>query len=337
MTASNSAAEAILGAPSAEIVGDLLWNVLPQIRGTEFERRCRLVIEKRTREEFEIYSALRPGRHHEVRAFPFGADVGVAFRDITDRERDTQALRDRELELARVQRIGGVGGLDVDVSNGFRSHRSPEYLHLHGLPPSAVDDTHEQWVARVHPEDRERVEKYFLAAVAGSDKDYKAEYRIVRPSDGQTRWIRAVAEIERDSQGRALKLIGAHLDITDQKNAEATVQESEGRLRAITDALPFLISYLDNDQIFRFINKPYESWFERPLSEIVGRHVRDVMGPAMYEARRPFIERALAGESLSYEADFPRSEGTVQTEIVHVPHRDQGGTQSWAFTPSLWT
>jgi len=217
LTASNSAAEAILGAPSAEIVGDLLWNVLPQIRGTEFERICRIVIEKHTREEFDIDSALRPGRHHEVRAFPFGPDVGVAFRDITDRERDTQALRDRELELARVQRIGGVGGLDVDLSNGFRSQRSPEYLHLHGLPPSAVDDTHEHWVARVHPEDRERVEKYFLAAVAGSDREYKAEYRIVRPSDGQTRWIRAVAEIERDSQGRALKLIGAHLDITDQK------------------------------------------------------------------------------------------------------------------------
>ena len=325
LTASNSAAEAILGAPSAEIVGDLLWSVLPRIRGTEFERRCRLVMEGRTREQFEIHSALRPHRYHEVRAFPFGADVGVAFRDITDRERDTQALRDRQLELVRVQRIGGVGGLDVDLANGFRSQRSPEYLHLHGLPPNTVDDSHEQWVARVHPEDRERVQKYFLAEVAGSAKDYKAEYRIVRPSDGQTRWICAVAEIERDSQGRALKLIGAHLDITDQKKAEATVQESEGRLRAIADALPFLISYLDKEQIFRFINKPYASWFERPLSQIIGRDVRDVMGPAMYEVRRPYIERALAGESLSYEADFPRSDGAVQTEIVHIPHRDQAG------------
>jgi PAS domain S-box-containing protein len=332
LTASNSAAEAIFGAPSAEIVGKLLWNVLPQIRGTEFERICRVVIERHTREEFEIHSALQPHRYHEVRAFPFGADVGVAFRDITDRERDTQALRDRQLELVRVQRIGGVGGLDVDLANGFRSQRSPEYLHLHGLPPNTVDDSHEQWVARVHPEDRARVETYFLAAVAGSDKEYKAEYRIVRPSDGQTRWIRAVAEIERDSQGRALKLVGAHLDITDQKNAEATVQESEGRLRAITDAIPFLISYLDNDQIFRFINKPYESWFERPLSEILGRHVRDVMGPAMYEARRPFIERALAGENVSYEADFPRSGGTAQTEIVHVPHRDRAGRTLGLYT-----
>jgi PAS domain S-box-containing protein len=324
-TAFNTAAEKVFGAPAAELVGKSLWELAPEIRGTEFERRCRVVIEKRTREEFQLHSALSPGRTHEVRVFPFGADVGVSFRDITDRGRDTRALRERELELARVQRIGGVGGLEVDVSNGFRSQRSPEYLHVHGLPPSAVNETHQDWVARVHPEDRERVEKFFLASLAGPERDYKAEYRIVRPSDGQTRWIRAVAEIERDNQGRALKLVGAHLDITDQKNAEATVQESEGRLRAITDALPFLISYLDSDQAFRFINKPYETWFERPLSEIIGRNVRDVMGPAMYEARRPFIERALAGESVSYEADFPRSMGTVQTEIVHVPHRDNAG------------
>jgi PAS domain S-box-containing protein len=324
-TAFNTAAEGVFGATGAELVGKSLWDLLPQIRGTEFERRCRFVIEKRTREEFEIDSALTPGRTHDVRAFPFGADVGVAFRDITDRGRDTRALRERELELARVQRIGGVGGLEVDLSRGFRSQRSPEYLYLHGLPPSAVNDTHQDWVARVHPEDRERVERYFLAAVAGSGKDYKAEYRIIRPIDGQTRWIRAVAEIERDGQGRALKLVGAHLDITDQKRAETTVQESEGRLRAIADALPFLISYLDTDQIFRFINKPYESWFERPLSEIINRNVKDVMGPAMYEARRPFIERGLAGESLSYEADFPRSGGTARTEIVHIPHRDQAG------------
>ena len=252
---------------------------LSQDQGTEFDRRYRRVMEERTREEFESYSALRPDRYHEVRAFPFGDGVGVAFRDITDRQRDSQALRDRELELARVQRIGGVGGLEVDLANGFRSRRSPEYLHLHGLPASSVNETHEQWVERIHPEDRERVEKHFLAAIAGSDRDYKAEYRIVRPSDGEIRWIRAVAEIERDIKGRPLRLVGAHLDITDRKHAEEAMQESEGRLRAIADALPFLISYLDSNQIFRFINKPYEAWFERPLAEIIGRNVEGRYGP----------------------------------------------------------
>jgi PAS domain S-box-containing protein len=331
-TALNSAAEAIFGAARAEILGRSLWDAWPLIKGTEFDRRCRRVMQERSREEFESHSALRPDLYYEVRVFPFGDGVGVAFRDITDRQRDIQALRGRELELARVQRIGGVGGLEVDLANGFRSPRSPEYLHLHGLPADFVNDTHEQWVARVHPEDRERVEKYFLATLGGSDRDYKAEYRIIRPSDGEVRWIRAVAEIERDIQGRALKLVGVHLDITDWKHAKEAMQESEERLRAIADALPFLISYLDRNQIFRFINKPYESWFERPLREIIGHKVSDVMGPAMYEARRPFIERALAGESLSYEADFLRSGGTVQTEILHVPHQDPMGRTLGLYT-----
>jgi PAS domain S-box-containing protein len=332
LTTFNRRAEAIFDVLRADVVGRLLWDAWPQLKGTEFHQRLRRVMDERTTEDFESYSELRPDRYHEVRAFPFGDGVGVAFRDITDRQRDTQALRGRELELARVQRIGGVGGLEVDLSHGFRSHRSPEYLHLHGLPPSAVNETHEQWVARVHPEDRERVERYFLSTIAGSVRDYKAEYRIIRPSDGQVRWIRAIAEIERDINGRALKLVGAHLDITDQKHADEAIQESEGRLRAIADALPFLISYLDSTQIFRFINKPYEAWFERPLSEIVGHSVSDVMDPAMYEARRPFIERALAGESLSYGADFPRSGGTVHTEIIHVPHQDPMGRTLGLYT-----
>ena len=49
------------------------------------------------------------------------------------------------------------------------------------------------------------------------------------------------------------------------------------------------------------------------------------MGPAMYEARRPYLERALAGENVSYEADFVRSTGAAATQVVHVPHRDASG------------
>lgn len=130
-------------------------------------------------------------------------------------------LRAREAELARVQRIGQIGGLEVDLSgDGFRNTRSPEYLAVHGLPPEAAHETHEAWVARIHPEDRERIVSHFLATVAGEATDYEAEYRIIRPSDGKTRWILAKAEIVRDAQGKPLRLVGAHIDITARRNAE---------------------------------------------------------------------------------------------------------------------
>lgn len=131
-------------------------------------------------------------------------------------------LAKREIELEQVQEIAGVGGLEFDLRDGIRNRRSSQYLRIHGLSPDALHETHEDWVQRIHPDDREEVERYFLDAVRGDARDYRAEYRIIRPNDGETRWIAAVARIERDETGRALRLIGAHRDITQRKaNEEA--------------------------------------------------------------------------------------------------------------------
>lgn len=132
-----------------------------------------------------------------------------------------RSLRAREAEFARIQRIGQIGGLEVDLrGNRFKNVRSPEYLAVHGLPPDATHESHEAWVARIHPEDRERVLSHFLTTVNGPATEYEVEYRIIRPSDGQTRWILAKAEITRDELGAALRLIGAHIDITARRRAE---------------------------------------------------------------------------------------------------------------------
>ena len=131
--------------------------------------------------------------------------VLVVCRDVTRRR--AAVLREREAELARVQQIGRIGGLEVDLRTGFHNRRSPEYLLIHGLPPEAVDESHEDWVRRIHPEDREATEKKFRDAVAGGVRDYTAQYRIIRPSDGETRWISVRSTIERDRTDRGHPLV----------------------------------------------------------------------------------------------------------------------------------
>src|ERR1700704_6657972 len=163
--------------------------------------------------------------------------VLVVCRDVTKDYLAHAALREREAELARVQQLGRIGGLEVDLATGFRNRRSPEYLQIHGLPPDAANESHEDWVQRIHPEDREATEKKFRDAVAGDVGEYSAQYRIIRPSDGETRWISVNSTVERNAQGRAIRLVGAHTDVTEQVVADLALRQSEERFRKLADQL----------------------------------------------------------------------------------------------------
>ncbi|MGX1323511.1 PAS domain S-box-containing protein [Bradyrhizobium sp. USDA 377] len=197
------------------------------------------------------------------------------------RERDNayRALQEREAELARIQRIGKVGGVEVDFRDGFKNRRSPEYLMIHGLPPEAADETHEDWVNRIHPDDRDAAVKHFFEALSGTSEDYTAEYRIIRPSDGETRWIRVVAKFERDKDGRAIRLVGAHIDITDQMLARETLRESEERFRLIADSAPVPIWVTKLDRKRSFANQAYVDFVGLPYDQAIDFDWRKVLHP----------------------------------------------------------
>ncbi|THD70327.1 MAG: PAS domain S-box protein [Bradyrhizobium sp.] len=163
--------------------------------------------------------------------------VLVVCRDVTRDYLAGVALREREAELARVQQIGMIGGLEVDLRTGFRNRRSPEYLQIHGLPPDAANESHDDWVRRIHPADREATEKKFRDAIASKARDYTVQYRIIRPSDGELRWISVRSTIERDQNGRAIRLVGAHTDVTEQVMADQALRQSEERFRTLADQL----------------------------------------------------------------------------------------------------
>jgi PAS domain S-box-containing protein len=156
---------------------------------------------------------------------------------VAEFERLRCAVADAEAALRRVQRIGRVGGFDIDLRTGV-NRRYAEYMLVQGRELAPAQERHEDWVRRLHPEDRERAERHFLEAIAdgASDTDYEQEYRIVTP-DGEVRWIYARAEIERDASGRALRMVGAHVDVTALKAAEAALRDSEERLRMALEAV----------------------------------------------------------------------------------------------------
>jgi PAS domain S-box-containing protein len=228
------------------------------------------------------------------------------------RERDSahQTLQEREAELVRIQRIARVGGVEVDLREGFKNRRSPEYLLIHGLPPEAADETHEDWVNRLHPEDREQALRQFLDAIAGQGEDYTAEYRIIRPSDGETRWIRVVAKIERDDTGRALRLIGAHIDVTDRMLAQQTLRESEERFRLIANSAPVPMWVTKLDRTRSFANQAYVDFLGLPYEEAIVFDWRKALHP---DDLPRILQQQITGEAslkpFVLEARYRRADG----------------------------
>ncbi len=185
----------------------------------------------------------------------------------------------RDADLARIQRIAGVGGLEVDLLDGFKNYRSPEYLAIHGLPADTPVESHESWLSRIHPDDRERMRKYFVDTIRGPGNDYACEYRIIRRDNGQTRWVGVRARIERDAQGRATKLIGAHLDITDRKLADESLRESEARFRAIANSAPVPMWVTNLDGTRAFVNQAYLDFFALTAEQAITHNWRDAIHP----------------------------------------------------------
>ncbi|MDF0517937.1 PAS domain S-box protein [Bradyrhizobium yuanmingense] len=232
------------------------------------------------------------------------------------RERDNayRALQEREAELARIQRIGKVGGVEVDFREGFKNRRSPEYLMIHGLPPEAAEETHEDWVNRIHPDDRDATVKHFFEALAGASEDYSAEYRIIRPSDGETRWIRVVAKIERDKDGRAIRLVGAHIDITDQALARETLRESEERFRLIADSAPVPIWVTKLDRKRSFANQAYVDFVGLPYDQAIDFDWRKVLHP---DDLPHVLQQSVQGEA------------SLKPFVLEARYKNAGGEWRW--------
>jgi PAS domain S-box-containing protein len=117
--------------------------------------------------------------------------------------------------------------------------------------------------------------------------------------------------------------------IKELRDKEAELRRAERRLQAMTDALPVLVSHVDSERRYTFLSAAYERWFGQRTTDMVGRHLEEVLGPAAYEAIRPHVDRALAGEAVTFEAEIPyRDGGTRFIEASYVPQFGDDGQTS---------
>ncbi|HWQ32106.1 MAG TPA: PAS domain-containing protein [Blastocatellia bacterium] len=147
--------------------------------------------------------------------------------DIHDRRVAAEALRESEERLRLVVNAAQIGIYDWDITRDY-STWGGHHARLFGLPPDKDHVTWDEFIGLVHPADRERVRQAARSSVE-SGEDYDVEYRIVRP-DGRTRWIHDQGRTFHDREGRPVRMLGIVKDITERRQAEEDLRESQEML-----------------------------------------------------------------------------------------------------------
>jgi PAS domain S-box-containing protein len=139
-------------------------------------------------------------------------------RNITERKKAERALAERNLQLSLAAKAALVGSFSCDVETG-EIQFSEGYAAIHGLPEGTSRTTRSIWEDGVHPEDLGRVDELRRRAFRDQRREYGLEYRIVR-STGEVRWIEARCFVSYHGNGRAERIVGVNIDVTERKRAE---------------------------------------------------------------------------------------------------------------------
>ncbi|MBW8907037.1 MAG: PAS domain S-box protein [Betaproteobacteria bacterium] len=199
------------------------------------------VMARRATCEFEQTMRTAEGeRVHMIVKFPVfdatGGVVGVGgvSTDITQRKATEQQLLEQRTLLSESQTLAGVGSWEWEPGTG-RLAWSEEMFGIYGLSRRDFAPNFDAYLARVHPEDRQ-MSATVLARALAEGRSFVHEERVLRP-DGSERTVRTHGEIVRDAHGRALKLVAACLDVTEQRHAEQALRAAAEELQSLTRRL----------------------------------------------------------------------------------------------------
>ncbi|QNP54024.1 PAS domain-containing protein [Hymenobacter qilianensis] len=163
--------------------------------------------------------------------------------------------------------------------------------------------------------------------LGGTHEEQALLIPFARTDDGilEDRYFNFIQQARYNERGEVDGVLVFAFEVTEQVEARKASEASTEKLRLVTDSLPVLIGYLDREEKYQFTNEAYKAWFNQPPEALLGRAVRDIIGENAYRGVKGYIERALAGERLDFEAKMPYRENFVKhIRTSYVPDIQSG-------------
>jgi PAS domain S-box-containing protein len=259
--------------------------------------------------------------HHEV--IPVEATLLITFQAVADqfsqfcaRKRAEELLRSSEEKLRQALQASNIGLWEWNTQTNEVLF-SQEWKSQLGYEEAELPDVFHTWEHRLHSDDHARVISYVQAYLARPDGDYQQDFRL-RYKDGSYRWIEARASFVTEPDGRRVRLLGAHTDITARKQAEEALRASELRLRCTLD--------IATDGLWDWNLSTLEAYYSPSWIRLIGLEDQDIplnnindWKSRIHAEDLPWVEQAL-NEHL---------EGQTASYIIEHRVRHRSGEWKW--------
>jgi PAS domain S-box-containing protein len=212
-----------------------------------------------------------------------------------------KALRQSEERYALAIRGANDGLWDWNLKTN-EVYFSPRWKAMLGCQEHEIGNSINEWLNRVHSDEQEQVRAQIAAHLEGITSHFESEYRMLH-QDGTYSWIFTRGLAIRDAKGNACRIAGSQTDISERKAAEVTLRSSVATNRALLRAIPDLIFRISKNGTFVNFKAAKENNLPMPASELLGKHLYEVLPTEVAQPTINCVERALStGEVQIFES-----------------------------------
>ncbi len=215
-------------------------------------------------------------------------------KEVLQRKRAEEALLRSEAYLAEAQRLTHTGSWACNMATGEMRHSSEEHSRLYGFDPESGMPSFEEFVQRMHPEDRPRVVEIAERANC-TGKDFEAHFRVVLP-DGTTKYVHGTGHPVFNASGDPVEYVGILMDVTERRLAEQATR----LLAAVVESSHDAIVSKNLDGVITSWNKGAERLFGYAAEEAVGQNITLIIPPDHRDEERTIVERLTRGERVDH-------------------------------------
>ena len=284
------------------------------------EKNLKQLLEEKEVNVFEIRIICKSGENKIVEINPSLLTIGNTIigalgiiRDITERKRSEEALKESEKFLKETQKIAQLGSYVFDVKTGI--WKSSEILDsIFGISKD-FNRSVEGWVSIIHPEWQQMMSDYLTKKVIGAKKSFDKEYKIIRNNDKAVRWVHGLGILVYNKDNEPIEMVGTIRDITERKNSE----EEYKKLSIAVEQSPASVVITNQQGEIEYVNKKFCEVTGYSKEEAIGNNPRILKsGLQQKEFYEELWKTILSGKGWNGELQNKKKNGEIFWESAQI-------------------